>query len=770
MKSVSRIFFPLGIVAAVAAMSFCPMPASPAASGAPSASADTVIYPADAYKLKRRGNLEREELSDSILRKAGALRDFSIKDTFVIDTLLSPEQIEQMRKDSIDRADKAYRDSILAAKADKKALRDSIIKATPRILSTFALPDSMQYKRIIQWTVDQDFHNLSLSLPDTSYNNSFNDYPYLKRDVNATWLGTAGSPVQTYNYFKRDIADEGVEYYRAFESWAVSPSTLKHYNTKTPYTELAYYGTLFAGNEKESNNFHILTTQNFLPELNFTINFDKYGAKGMLLNQSNVNRNLYVTLNYLGKKYMMHTGYILNTVDEGENWGIKELYQVRDTTMEVKEILVNNSSAKSSLRKHTFFLNQQLRIPFDFIHKIRHQKDSTYVIPEMDKDITSAFIGHSLEYSAYSRHYTDGKTDSLQTGKLDNKVFLRLQPWASDGVVSKIDVGLGDRLMNYSFNTPMPDSTYKRTENTVFVYAGVQGMVKKYFKWNAKAHYNIAGAKIGDFDINGTLDFHMYPFRRAKDSPLSLSLGVGTSLKSPDFYQQHFYSNTLKWENDFGKTSFTKFSGTISIPHWKLLAEINYGLLANSVYYDGTCTPQQFAPAVNILSASLNKEFVFGPIHLDNRILFQTSSNQEVLPLPMLALNLKYFAQFVLARDMATKTHPVLTMQVGINAFYNTKWNSPGWNPIAGVFYNQRENTYTNGPFFDIFINAQWKRACLFIKLENMGQGWPLKYGKDYFSADRYIHTPRSFKIGIFWPFYMQPTPNKKVEPIGSGK
>ncbi|MCQ2170330.1 MAG: putative porin [Bacteroidales bacterium] len=770
MKSASRILFPLCVVVATAVLSFYPMQGSPVSSGFPSASADTVIYPADAYKLNRRGNFEREELSDSILQKAGALRDFSFTDTSVVDSLLTPEQLEKMRKDSIDRADKAYRDSILAAKEDRKALRDSIIKATPRVLSTFALTDSMQFKRIIHWTVDQDFHNLNVSFPDTSYNNSFNDYPYLKRDVNATWLGTAGSPVQTYNYFKRDIADEGVEFYRAYESWAVCPSTLKQYNTKTPYTELAYYGTLFAGAEKESNNFHILTTQNFLPELNFTINFDKYGAKGMLLNQNNVNRNLYVTLNYLGKKYMMHTGYILNTVDEGENWGIKELYQVRDTTMEVKEILINNSSAKSSLRKHTFFLNQQLRIPFDFIHKIRHKKDSTYVIPEMDKDITSAFIGHSLEYSTYTRKYTDGASDSLRAQKLDNKVFLRLQPWSSDGIVSKLDVGLGDRLMNYSYGKAIPDSIRRSTENTVFLYAGVQGQVKKYFKWNAKAHYNIAGARIGDFDLNGTLDFNMYPFRRAKESPLSLKVGVSTNLKSPDFFQQHFYSNSLKWENTFGKTSFTKFSGVLDIPHWHLLAEVNYGLLANSVYYDASCTPQQFAPAVNVLSASLKKEFILGPLHLDNRVLFQTSSNQEVLPLPLLSLNLKYFVQFVVARDMATKTHPVLTMQFGVNAFYNTKWNSPGWNPVAGVFYNQREELYTNGPFFDVFINAQWKRACLFVKIENLGQGWPLKYGKDYFSAHRYIHTPRSFKIGIYWPFYMQPTPNKKVEAISSSK
>ncbi len=50
----------------------------------------------------------------------------------------------------------------------------------------------------------------------------------------------------------------------------------------------------------------------------------------------------------------------------------------------------------------------------------------------------------------------------------------------------------------------------------------------------------------------------------------------------------------------------------------------------------------------------------------------------------------------------------------------------------------------------------QWKRATIFVKLENAGQGWPMKKN-DYFSADRYIVTQRMVKLGVFWPFYTQP-------------
>ena len=76
-----------------------------------------------------------------------------------------------------------------------RASKDSIIAAKPRILQTFAIPDSMQYKRLITWDHDRHFHNVKLKDYDTTYNYRFNDYPFFKGDaVNSVWLGVIGSP------------------------------------------------------------------------------------------------------------------------------------------------------------------------------------------------------------------------------------------------------------------------------------------------------------------------------------------------------------------------------------------------------------------------------------------------------------------------------------------------------------------------------------------------------------------------------------------------
>ena len=676
----------------------------------------------------------------------------------------------------------ARMDSIKKAKEEKQAIRDSIIREKPRILDTYALPDSLHYKRIIAWTEDRDFGDIHPAVPDTGYNYHFyDDYPFRRRDVNATWLGVDGSPVQYYDFFKR--ADEGdVPFYEAQRPWAFDPSTVLQYNTKTPHTELAYYGTLLSGDEKESDNLHILTTQNITPEMNFTLAYDRFGGEGMLINEATTNKNFSALVNWLGKKHTVNAGYIYNMVKRGENGGIQDNSWIRDTTVEAREIKVNLTKAESRIKKNTFFLDQQLRIPFNFINTIRARRDSTFVPDSAATDITTAFIGHSSEYSTYVRKYTDNigssdtqardfyanifnldpnaSADSMRVSVLDNKVYLRLQPWSADAIVSKIDAGIGDTYRKYY--TPSATDTVNTALNSFYVYAGAQGRYKQYFNWNAKARYDLQGYTAGDFSLQADAAGAFFPFRRDRKSPVRLNAGFSTTLTTPSWYHGHIYSNHYSWDKDFGKVSTTKLQAKIEIPRWKFDASAGYALLANNIWYDSLGIARQNAAAMSVLSASLHKEFVVGGfLHLDNRALLQFSSDQEVLPLPTLALNGRYYFQFVVQRD-AARTYNVMTMQIGADILWNTPWNAPGWNPNLGVFHNQASVLYNNGPVFDAFVNVQWKRACIFIKYENAGQGWPMDKS-DYFTANHYTYTQRVLRLGIFWPFYRQAQRNDSV-------
>ena len=696
-------------------------------------------------------------------------------------------------------------DSVLNVKDSLKAHRDSVKEATPRVLETFAVPDSLQYKRIIRWTHEREFHKMDISEPDTSYNHWFHDYPFYRKDVNATWLGVAGSALQYYDWFNRS-SENGVSFYNPYEAWTYSAKTLPMYNTKTPYTELAYFGTIFANSQKESDNLHILTTQNIFPELNFTLEYDRFGGNGIMLNEKTTNKTFVTSVNYLGKRYLMHAGYIHNKVLRDENGGTSDNRMVRDTTLDAREYPVNLSNASTSVTRNTFFLDQQYRIPFTFIKDIKNRKidkafrdsllvsgDSVTVasvddlVQQMreeraaadtsgDNNITTAFIGHSSEYSVFRKSYEDQITDatgrsfynnvfnynpttSLDTArvmKLENRVFLRLQPWSDDAIVSKVNGGVGNRILNFSvFDPTFLKGPSNKVWNSAFVYAGVEGQLKNYIHWDATGDYVFLGDQMNDLSVKANARFDIFPFRKARKSPVSLNLRFETSLEEPEYYYQHYYSNHYRWDNGFGKISTTKIQGGISVPRWRLGAKVGYALLSGNVYYDSTGVVRQNNSPMSVLSASLDKNFVLGPLHLDNRLLFQISSDQDIIPLPALAANARWYFQFNVKKN-------IMQMQLGAEAWYNTKYYSPGWNPAVGAFYNQKEEKYNNGPVIDAFVNIQWKRACIFVKVENIGKGWPMDKA-DYFSAHRYIRTQTALKLGIYWPFYLQSNTNKTV-------
>ncbi len=701
-------------------------------------------------------------------------------------------------------------DSVLNVKDSLKAHRDSVKEATPRILETFALQDSLQYKRIIRWTHEREFHRMDVRQPDTSYNYWFHDYPFYRKDVNATWLGVAGSAMQYYNWFNR-ASENGVSFYNPYEAWTYSAKTLPMYNTKTPYTELAYFGTIFADSQKESDNLHILTTQNLFPALNYTLEYDRFGGNGIMQNEKTTNKTFVASANYLGKRYMVHAGYIHNKVIRNENGGTSDNKMVSDTTLDAREYPVNLSDASTTVIRNTLFLDQQYRIPFTFIRNIKNRKidkafkDSVMATGDSariaslgdllaqrkeereaadtlgDANITTAFIGHSSEYSVFRKSYEDQITDnagrsfynnvfnyhpttsfdSVRVMKLENRVFLRLQPWSDNAIVSKLNGGIGDRILNFSVLDPMfLKGTTNKVWNSAFVYAGVEGQLKNYIHWDATGDYVFLGDQMNDLSVKANARLDLFPFRRARKSPVSLDLHFETNLEEPEYYHQHYYSNHYKWDNEFGKISTTKIQGGLNIPRWRIGARVGYALLSGNVYYDSTGVVRQNNNPMSVLSASLDKDFVLGPLHLDNRVLFQVSSDQDVVPLPALAVNSRWYLQLNVKRN-------IMQMQLGAEAWYNTKFYSPGWNPAVGVFYNQKEVKYNNGPVIDAFVNIQWKRACIFVKLENIGKGWPMDKA-DYFSAHHYIRTQTALKLGIYWPFYLQTGSNKTVS-AGSG-
>lgn len=770
--------------------------------------------------------------------------------------VLTPRQLRQLERDSARKAKDAYLDSVAAVKQavrdsvhrqrdSLKSVRDSIRWSKPRVLETGFIPDSLFYKRILAWNTGPYVNEYRHADLDTTFNDWYTEYPFYKEDIDAVYLGTVGSATQNVNFFRRHQFDR-FKAYAPYLTYSHVPETMPFFNVKAPYTELAYWGTLFAFKEKEEINVRFLHTQNITPELNLSVLFQGWKAAGMLNREATANNSLEVGANYLGRNYIAHAGLIHHNITREENGGVQDSYMVRDTTMDAKTIAINLQEAQNKLSRNTFFIDHSFNIPLepkinrmerameedsafsasvDSVVTVRieaynkaiaqaratmHEQDSLLATSPADSlravadsiravmdsilqipaptreslltDLADTMlfgnkgegpmlsVGHVGEVSRYYRYYTDQIDQSDETGRnfynnmfyinptssadstrvfsVDNKLFFKLRPWARDAVVSEISGGLGYQWNSiYGFRPDMFLSGNRNIhQHDFYVYAGAGGQYRKYLNWNADARYSLLGYYRNDFDVNAGVDVSFYPFKD-RTEPITLSGRFHTSLREPDWFSQHYWSNHYVWDNDFGKTSTTKVEATLSIPKWRLEASFGYALVNNYLYHDTLGIVRQHTGLINVMSGYLRKDFKLWLFHLDNKILFQFSSDRNTLPLPMLTFHMRYYIELEAVKN-------VLTVQLGADATMNTNYYAPAYNPALGTFQLQTREQIGMNPYIDVFLNMQWKRVNIFLKVINVGQGWP--DGGMMFSAYNYIRPYRGFKIGIHWPFYIE--------------
>ncbi len=772
-----------------------------------------------------------------------------VSDSLAFAETLTPKQERELR-DSLRyvqrQKKKLYRDSVKLAK-------DSIRWAKPRVLETSYVPDSLYYKRLLTWNAgvyNNEFKPLEI---DTSYNFWYSEYPYFHEDVDVTFLGTVGSATQNINFFKRRELDD----FKAFAPYIVysyTPEDMPFYNTKTPYTELAYWGNLFDYQDKEEINVRLLVTQNITPEWNVGLLMERWSAAGLLEREKTTNNSIAVTTNYLGKNYVLNAGYINQTIKRQENGGVQDSYWVRDTTVEYKIIPITLAEADNKLARNTGYINHTYSfslkgkakeldeepMPVDSLaltdeelaaggnmpsdsasranarrerhagereeadRERRHAQNSEGKAPPHDRQHrddrrnpdhmpprdgapadsagvadssavkTGEFeprmsIGHVAEISSYDRKYTDNialtdelgrafyndafyinpvqSVDSTRVLMIENKVFFNLQPWKRGAVVSDIFGGVGYKWKSiYGFRPEMFITGNRNIEQyDLYVYGGVRGQYRKYLNWGADVKYNLLGYGSNDMAVNAHVDVAFYPFK-TKTDPVILSGKFHTSLKEPDWYSQHYYSNHYVWDNDFEKTSTTRVEAKVAVPKWNLEAAFEYGLVDNYLYHDTLGMIRQHPELLNVMTGYLKKNFKVWIFRFDHRVLFQYSSNQEVLPLPMFTFHFRYYIEFTAVKN-------VLDVQIGADATFNTEYYAPAYNPALGTFQLQTKELLGNNPYIDIFINLQWKRLSIFLKCVNVGAGWP---NGDSFSAYHYVQPPTMFKFGIHWPFIIQ--------------
>ena len=297
-------------------------------------------------------------------------------------------------------------------------------------------------------------------------------------------------------------------------------------------------------------------------------------------------------------------------------------------------------------------------------------------------------------------------------------------------------------LMNTDTLTDMRRIRY--TEQEIFLGGELAKREGKLLHYNVNGEVGLVDKAIGQFRVNANLDLN---FRLWKDTVNFYARGY-VSNTLPSFYMRHYHSNHYNWDNDNMDKEFrTRVEGELNISHWGTNLRAGVENIKNYTYFNQSALPEQNGGNIQVLSATLKQDFRLGVFHLDNEVTWQKTSNETVLPLPQLSL---YHNFYILAK-LAKK---VLTVQLGADVRYFTKYNAPAYAPGVQQFHLQPTDDLVEiggYPIVNVYANLHLKRTRIFAMMYHVNAGMG---SANSFPVPHYPINPRLFKIGVSWNFY----------------
>ena len=635
-------------------------------------------------------------------------------------------------------------------------------------LESYFFSDSIRALNNFMWHVKRDFNRVEIGSLDTMLTDYRIDYPFYREDVGDIAQGALGQTSLPLNYFRRPQFFD-FSFASPYYAYTYNMENVPFYNTKRPMIRMNYAES---GQKRyREENFGIMVAQNISPTTGFNVDYKSRGTRGQYIWSRTKNHNLSLAVSHTGRRYSIHAGYYNNHIEQQENGGVVGTWAIADTTFSMASgvpMRLADAEAQNIYRNNAFFVTQSYGIP------LQRLTESDFSMA----GLSAVYVGHSFEYSSWSKVYTDlnepytnerdhrdengnfvseehnyyqnwfinpvETRDSIYERVISNRVFVQAQPWDRNGVVGTIDAGVGLDLHTYSqfeLNDYLTGRYTKVNKTSWFAYGSVSGKIKKYVDWDGNLKFYPSGYRGGDLSIGAHLALTGY----LRGHPLILEGRFSMERRSPNYWQENLFSNHYIWNTPLNKENETRLEVRFSVPDYAFEAGAWQGVVTDKIYYASDSNVAQHDGNVSLTSVYARKDFRLGGLHLDHRVLLQWSTDQEVIPVPLLSAFLSYYYEFWVVRD-------VLRLQIGLDGRYNTRYYAPGYNPALSVYYNQREEEVGNYPYMDAFVMAKWKRMRIFLKYQHLNKG--LFGNGEYFSAARYPLNPGMFKIGISWGFY----------------
>lgn len=555
----------------------------------------------------------------------------------------------------------------------------------------------------------------------------------------------------------------------ALSAWLPSERTMRFYNTRIPMTLLSY--ATGGGKETTQDRLRGDFSGNINEKAQIGAKLDYLYSKGSYNYQAAKNFIWGFSGSYIGDRYEFQGYYNhYNSVNK-ENGGIEDDRYITDpaevqggsTSVDTKSIPTNLTAAHNRVKGGELWMSHKYKLGFWREEYSEEYEDSIVArnfVPVTAFTWTLKYNQNSHEFintSVSEDHEFWDKTYLSDNGTYDNTGYWQLRNTVAislmEGFNKYAKAGLSafvtheirsyrqtpdsipldhgnERLDPYPFDAKLaPD------KKETFLWVGAQ-LVKqqgKVLNYNATAEIGLVGKAVGEVKAYGDVTTRI----RLLGDTVSVNAFGAFSNTAPEYFMENYVSNHFIWHNEFSKSRRYRLGGSVNIPHTGTYLMAGVENVQNHIYFNDQCLPAQHDGSVQVFTARLHQNFSYRALHWENRITYQTTSNDAVIPLPSLAIYSNLYLNFHIA---------TLSVQMGVDCDYYTKYKAVSYQPATMAFYNQREVECGNYPFVNLYFNFKLSKTRFFVMMSHINQGLT---GNNYFSMPHYPLNPRRFQLGL---------------------
>ncbi len=635
----------------------------------------------------------------------------------------------------------------------------NLMNAKKEIPDSLLLKDSLT-RRINAYHLSYRLGEAYEAPMDTNRLNTANSTLMEGRGLAVSYLGNLGSPAQSRIFSERKESRDFI-FADAYDYYILTPTNVFFYDTKVPYTHLTYT-SMGGGLNKEEQLKGFLTT-NFGKKINIGGEADYMYGRGYYNSNGTKLLNYRFFGSYRSDRYELNAHYYSYNFVNNENGGLTEDRYITDydnltegkSNVDSKGFPVRYADTWNRVRGGQFFFTHRYNL--GFTKELSNATDSLGNPLEVFIPVSS--IIHTFDFNRNSRRFISesdtidnqyanryGKMDSIpndvsSSWNLNNTLALSLregfQDWAKFGLTAFI--ALEKRSFSLP-NTAHSDSlinNYKEGEFSTYVGGEISKHQGKLLTYDARGELCIVGDDIGEFRLSGNLQTQ-FPLL---GKPATIKANGSIYNVTPAFFQRHNHTRYFWWDNDFGKTRHVYAGGEIGWDQTHTRISAGVENIQNHVYFGQEGIPVQEGDNIQVLTARFKQDFLTRSFGWENEIAYQKSSKESVLPLPQISAYTNIYCTFKMAK--------VLTIQMGADAHYFTKYEAPYYEPATQQFQLQKDGTKLKigeYPIINAYVNCHLKQARFFVMGYNLGS---LFIDPDYFSLPHYPLNPMVLKLGI---------------------